>query len=154
MKADGLVARRPRRWVRTTDSAHPYPVAPNVLARQFDVNGIRVLDRVWVSDLTYVPTREGFLYLAVVLELASRRVVGWAMGKTVDAALTRAAFDMALQQRHPDLGLLHHSDRGIQYACADYQERLAEHGVEASMSRRGNCWDNAVAESFFATLEV
>lgn len=154
MRAHGLVARRPARWVRTTDSRHSQPIAPNVLDRAFDVNGIQVVNRAWVSDITYVPTREGFLYLAVVLDLASRRVVGWAMDRTVEAELALAALRMALAQRRPDLGLLHHSDRGVQYACLAYQEALAAHGIEASMSRRGNCWDNAVAESFFATLEV
>jgi len=154
MRQDGLVGRRPRRWVRTTDSTHTYPVAPNVLARQFDVNGIRVVNRVWVADLTYVPTREGFLFLAVVLDLASRRVVGWAMHQTLEAELALAALRMALEERRPEPGLVHHSDRGIQYACTAYQELLATHGLEASMSRKGDCWDNAVAESFFATLEL
>ena len=154
MREDGLAARRPKRRVHTTQSDHGEPVAPNVLARQFDVNGVRVLNRAWVSDLTYVPTREGFLYLAVVLDLASRRVVGWAMRETLDVALALSALRMALLQRCPEPGLLHHSDRGVQYACRAYQELLATHGLEASMSRKGNCWDNAVAESFFATLET
>jgi putative transposase len=154
MREDGLVGRRPTRVVRTTDSAHAHPVAPNVLARQFDVNGIRVLNRVWVADITYVPTREGFLYLAVVLDLASRRVVGWAMRDSVDAELALGAMRMAMAQRRPEPGLLHHSDRGVQYCCTAYQELLAAHGIEASMSRTGDCWDNAVAESFFATLET
>jgi putative transposase len=154
MRQDGLVGRRPTRWVRTTDSTHTYPVAPNVLARQFDVNGIRVVNRVWVADLTYVPTREGFLFLAVVLDLASRRVVGWAMHQTLEAELALAALRMALEERRPEPGLVHHSDRGIQYACTAYQELLATHGLEASMSRKGDCWDNAVAESCFATLEL
>jgi len=154
MKAHELVGHRPRQWVRTTESAHAHPVAPNVLARQFDVNGIHVMNRVWAADITYVPTQEGFLYLAVVLDLASRRVVGWAMEKTLDTALATSALRMALVERRPDLGLLHHSDRGVQYACGAYQACLAEHGIEASMSRKGDCWDNAVVESFFATLEV
>ena len=154
MRADGLVgcpARR--RGPRTTDSTHAYPIAPNLLARRFDVNGVREPDRVWVSDLTYVPTHEGWLYLAVVLDLASRRVVGWAMGTTLAADLALAALQMALDVRRPEPGALHHSDRGVQYACTAYRELLAAHGMEASMSRRGDCWDNAVAESFFATLE-
>ena len=155
MREDGLVGRRPKRSsVRTTDSNHAHPVAPNVLARRFDVNGIQVVNRLWVADITYVPTREGFLYLAVVLDLASRRVVGWAMRDTLAAELALDALRMALTERRPEPGLLHHSDRGVQYCCTAYQELLATHGIEASMSRKGDCWDNAVAESFFATLET
>ena len=142
-----------RRGPRTTDSAHADPVAPNVLDRRFDVTGVRRLDRVWVSDLTYVPTREGWLYLAVVLDLASRRVVGWAMGPSLEVELALGALRMAITARAPSPGLLHHSDRGSQYACAEYAAALAAHGMLASMSRKGDCWDNAVAESFFATLE-
>jgi putative transposase len=154
MRAHGLVGRRPTRWTRTTNSAHDHPVAPNVLDRQFDVQGIRALNRVWVADITYVPTQEGFLFLAVVLDLASRRVVGWAMQPSLEAELALAALRMALAERRPEPGLLHHSDRGVQYAAREYQELLATHGIEASMSRKGDCWDNAVAESFFATLEL
>jgi transposase InsO family protein len=154
MRQDGLVGQLPkRRGVRTTDSTHGYPVAPNVLGRQFDVTGLRELDRVWVSDLTYVPTRQGWLYLATVLDLASRRVVGWAMRETLDAELALDALQMAIAARRPPVGLVHHTDRGSQYACADYRALLARHGMVASMSRKGDCWDNAVAESFFATLE-
>jgi transposase InsO family protein len=147
----GAAARR--RFVRTTDSAHSYPLAPNLLARQFDVNGVTV-NQVWVSDITYVPTREGWLFLAVVLDLASRRVVGWAMSESLEAELALRALRMALITRRPPAGLIHHSDRGVQYACAEYRTLLERHGLRASMSRRGNCWDNAVAESFFATLET
>ena len=154
MHVHHLVGRRPTRWTRTTDSAHAHPVAPNVLARQFDVNGIRVLNRAWVADITYVPTQEGFLFLAVILDLASRRVVGWAMQASLTAELALAALRMALAERRPEPGLVHHSDRGVQYASTAYQELLAAHGLEASMSRKGDCWDNAVAESFFATLEL
>jgi len=154
MREDGLrVHRRRRRVVRTTDSAHAHPVAPNVLARQFGVTGVR-LDQVWVSDLTYVPTAEGWLYLAIVLDLASRRVVGWAMRETLEGDLATSALRMALTARRPAPGLLHHSDRGRQYASDAYRALLAEHRCVASMSRRGDCWDNAVAESFFATLEL
>lgn len=142
-----------RRGPRTTDSAHADPVAPNVLARQFALHDGRRLDRVWVSDLTYVPTREGWLYLAVVLDLASRRVVGWAMGPSLEVGLALAALRMAIAARRPRPGLLHHSDRGSQYACAEYTAVLTGHRMLASMSRKGDCWDNAVAESFFATLE-
>ena len=151
MHMDGLAARAPRRaWVPTTDSAHAYPIAENLLARQFAVPAV---DRVWVSDITYVPTRLGFLYLAVVIDLASRRVVGWAMREDLAAELALSALRMALEARRPAPGLLHHSDRGAQYACGPYRDLLDVHGLRASMSRRGNCWDNAVAESFFATLE-
>ena len=154
MRADGLVGRAPRRRrLTTTDSTHAHPIASNRLARQFDVNGL-ALNQVWVSDITYVPTQEGWLYLATVLDLASRRVVGWAMRDTLDTALALSALDMAITMRRPAPGLLHHSDRGSQYACAEYQAALAAHGMVPSMSRKGNCWDNAVAESFFATLEL
>jgi putative transposase len=154
MRADGLVGRAPRRRrILTTDSGHDDPIAPNLLDRQFDVNGVR-LNRVWVSDITYVPTREGWLYLAAVVDLGSRRCVGWAMRDTLDAGLAVSALEMAIATRRPEPGLLHHSDRGSQYACADYRAVLAAHGMIASMSRKGNCWDNAVAESFFATLEL
>jgi putative transposase len=154
MREDGLVGRRrTARGARTTDSNHPHPIAPNVLDRQFDVNGIG-LNQVWVSDITYVPTRAGWLYLAVVLDLASRRVVGWAMRDTLEAELAVSALLMAIAARRPAPGLIHHSDGGVQYACGAYQAVLAAHGMRPSMSRRGNCWDNAVAESFFATLEL
>jgi putative transposase len=153
MRREGLRGRQPRAFVRTTDSTHAYPLAPNLLNREFDVNGV-ALNRVWVSDITYVPTREGWLYLAVVLDLASRRVVGWAMQDTLAADLALRALRMALEQRQPARGLIHHSDRGVQYACTEYRAVLAAHGIQASMSRTGDCWDNAVAESFFATLEL
>jgi putative transposase len=156
MRQHGLVGRAaaPKRRPRTTDSAHQQPVAPNRLARQFDVTGIGALDRVWASDITYLPTREGWLFLAVVLDLASRRVIGWAMQPTLDLELALRALRMALGARQPAPGLLHHSDRGTQYAAAEYQGVLRAHGIVASMSRKGNCWDNAVVESFFGTLEL
>lgn len=153
MREDGLVARRPKRWsVSTTDSQHGEPIAPNRLNRQFDVHGGAV-DRVWVSDITYVPTREGWLYLAVVLDLASRRCVGWAMREQLETALTVSALRMACEARRPRPGLIHHSDRGSQYAAREYRDVLTAHGMLASMSRKGDCYDNAVAESFFSTLE-
>ena len=152
MRGAGLRARRPRRWTKTTDSTHTYPIAPNLLARQFDVHGVRV-NRVWVSDITYIPTREGWLYLAAVLDLDSRRCVGWAMRDTLAAELAVSALRMAILGRRPPAGLIHHSDRGVQYACTEYRAILDAHGMLASMSRKGDCWDNAVAESFFATLE-
>jgi putative transposase len=157
MQAAGLVGCGPRRLgVHTTDSHHAYPIAPNLLARQFgvhDTNGLRACNQVWVSDITYVPTRVGFLYLAIVLDLASRRVVGWAMRDTLAGELAERALQMALTARRPAPGLIHHSDRGVQYACTAYRARLEAHGLTVSMSRTGDCWDNAVAESFFATLE-
>jgi putative transposase len=153
MRQDGLVARRRKRSVQTTDSAHAHPIAPNHLDRQFDVNGVQ-LNRVWVSDITYLPTAEGFLFLAVVLDLPSRRVVGWSMQETLEAELALAALRMAIERRGPAPGLLHHSDRGTQYASADFHRLLTAHRMQASMSKKGDCWDNAVAESFFATLEL
>ena len=153
MRRNRLVGRPPRTFVRTTDSHHPYPTAPNLLQRQFDVNGLAI-DRVWVSDITYVPTHQGWLYLAVVLDLASRRVVGWAMRNSLEAELALSALRMALAARQPAPGLIHHSDRGVQYASDAYRGLLAAHQIQPSMSRIGDCWDNAVAESFFATLEL
>lgn len=154
MREDGLVARRPRRRpVRTTDSAHGRAAAPNTLARRFAVAEIGGTDQVWASDITYVPTREGFLYLAVVLDLGSRRVVGWSMQETLEERLVLDALRAALGERRPRAGLLCHSDRGSQYAGGAYQALLRGHGLRCSMSRKGDCWDNAVVESFFATLE-
>jgi len=150
MQEEGLVARPRRRFVRTTDAGGTVPV-PNRVARQFAPTAQR--DRVWVSDITYVPTHGRWLYLAVVLDLASRRVVGWAMRDSLEEALTLDALRMALADRRPAAGLVHHSDRGSHYASHAYRTLLAAHGVIRSMSRRGDCWDNAVAESFFATLE-
>ncbi len=151
MRVRRLAARRRRRFRVTTQSRHPFPVAPNLLARQF---ARAAPDQAWVTDITYIPTGEGWLYLAVILDLYSRFAVGWAMSERITGDLTRAALDMALARRCPRQGLLHHSDRGSQYASGDYQQVLAQHGIVCSMSRRGNCWDNAVAESFFATLKV
>jgi transposase InsO family protein len=151
MRARGLAARRRRRFRVTTQSRHPFPIAPNVLARQFERAGP---DQAWVTDITYIPTGEGWLYLAVVLDLCSRVAVGWAMTERITDDLTLAALGMALAHRRPPRGLLHHSDRGSQYASGDYQRVLAQYGMVGSMSRRGDCWDNAVAESFFATLKV
>ena len=129
-------------------------MAPNLLNRQFDVTGV-ALNQVWVGDITYVPTQEGWLYLATVLDLASRRCVGWAMHETLDAEpLVVRALDMAVASRRPPRDLVFHSDRGKQYCAEVFRERLTRYGMIASMSRKGNCWDNAVAESFFATLEV
>jgi transposase InsO family protein len=153
MREEGLRARPKRRFVRTTDSAHAQPVAANHLDRQFCVEEVAGVDQVWVGDITYLPTREGWLYLAVVLDLKSRAVVGWQTSHSLEASLATDALSQALWRRRPAPGLLYHSDRGVQYACAEYQALLQQNGIRASMSRKGNCWDNAVAESFFATLE-
>jgi len=153
MRQEGLVARpRKRRRVVTTDSNHRDPIAPNLLARQFDVNGIAI-NRVWIGDITHIPTREGPVYLATVLDLGSRRCVGWAMRDTMEVELVLSALRMARDARRPAAGLLFHSDRGSQYASEEYRTELAAHGMVASMSGTGDCYDNAVAESFFATLE-
>jgi putative transposase len=153
MRANGLAARpRKRHRIATTDSNHANPIAPNLLARQFDVNGVGI-NRVWVADITYIPTREGPLYLATVLDLGSRRCVGWAMRETLEVELALSALRMAREARRPPAGLLHHSDRGSQYTSDAYRAELAAHGMIASMSDKGDCYDNAVAESFFSTLE-
>jgi putative transposase len=152
MQAQGLRARGKRRFrVLTTDSNHALPIAPNLLARNFTA---AAANTVWVGDMTYIPTDEGWLYLAVVLDLFSRRIVGWSMSATIDAALACRALEMAWQQRSPDKGLIFHSDRGSQYASGRYTELLAEHGIRASMSRKGNCWDNACSETLFGSLKV
>jgi transposase InsO family protein len=151
MRVRGLAARRRRRFRVTTQSRHPFPIAPNVLARQFER---AAPDQAWVTDITYIPTGEGWLYLAVILDLCSRFAVGWAMSERITDDLTLDALGLALARRRPPQGLLHHSDRGSQYASGDYQRVLTQHGIVCSMSRRGDCWDNAVAESFFATLKV
>lgn len=155
MREQQLAGKRRRRFrVVTTDARHAEPVAPNHLARQFRVATIGGPDRVWAADYTCLPTRQGCLYLAVVLDLYSRRVVGWAMRHTQDQGLVLDALAMALAQRQPRPGLLHHSDRGRQYASRGYQRQLTAWGVQGSMSRVGDCWDNAVVESFFATLKT
>jgi len=152
MKRHGIRSKMRRRFVvRTTDSRHAHPIAQNRLAQQFDVP---VPNRAWAADITYIPTGEGWLYLAAVIDLCSRKVVGWAADDHLRAELPCAALKMALVQRRPAGPLLHHSDRGVQYACDEYQALLARHGLECSMSRRGNCYDNAVVESFFGTLKT
>jgi putative transposase len=151
MRAKGLQGRQKRRYrVMTTDSRHSEPIAPNHLG---EIVPPLQVDRVWVSDITYVETGEGWLYLAGVLDLCSRFMVGWAMGESLDAALPIAALIMAFERRRPQPGLLHHSDRGVQYASAPYRAILADHHAIASMSRKGNCYDNAVMESFWSTLK-
>ncbi|AUX37507.1 transposase [Sorangium cellulosum] len=151
MRAQRLAARRKRRFRRTTNSRHNGPIAPNVIERQFDA---RAPNQVWVTNVTYIPTGEGWLYLAVILDLFSRRVVGWAASAFNDRALALTALAFALGTRRPAPGLVHHSDRGSLYASDDYRLVLGTHGLIPSMSRAGDCWDNAVAESFFATLKA
>lgn len=151
MRQAQVVARRRRRHVRTTDSRHTLPGAPNQLAQAFTADAP---NRIWVADITYLPTREGWLYLAVVLDLYARRVVGWSMQPTLERGLVVAALQDACRRRRPPPGLLHHSDRGSQYASADYQAVLHAAQMTSSMSRTGNCWDNAAMESFFATLKA
>ena len=151
MREQGLQARRRRRFKKTTDSAHGQPIAPNVLERDFETSAP---NEVWVTDVTYVWTDEGWLYLAAIIDLFARRVVGWGASESNDTTLALAALAMASSRRKPPRGLVHHSDRGSPYASDDYRRALTQLGIVASMSRKGDCWDNAVAESFFATLKA
>lgn len=152
MRAASIVARQKRRFRRTTDSNHSSPIAPNVIARNFEPCAP---NKAWAGDVTYIATGEGWSYLAVLLDLFSRRVVGWAMSTTNDTALALAAFHAAVGARRAvPRGLVHHTDRGSPYASDDYRKALAQCGMVQSMSRTGDCWDNAVAESFFATLRA
>jgi putative transposase len=151
MRAGGIRAKQKRKFKATTDSKHFHPVAPNLLRRDFEASAP---DQKWVADITYIPTREGWLYLAVILDLYSRFVVGWSMSERMTRRLVIDALDMAAGRRRPGPGLVHHSDRGSQYACGDYQEALSAHGMLCSMSRKGDCWDNAPMESFFHTLKT
>lgn len=156
MKEHRLVAYKPRKFVVTTDSNHAFPLTQNLLNREYQVENVAGLDRVWAGDITYVPTAQGWLYVAVVLDLKSRKVIGWSMRDSLEQTLVHEALEMALGHRFSTQaaeGLLFHSDRGSQYAAHDYQEKLMESHIVCSMSRRSNCWDNAVVESFFATLK-
>ena len=150
MRSVGLQGRRRRAFRATTNSQHSFPVAPNLLARNFTATAP---DQVWVSDITYLACAEGWEYLATVMDLHSRRIVGWAMQSSLERSLTLRALEMAIAQRRPGPGLIHHSDRGVQYACADYQRLLEGQDMIPSMSRKGDCWDNAPKESFFGTLK-
>jgi len=150
MREHGLTGSRPRRFRATTDSKHDLPVAENIVARDFNPDAP---NRVWAADLTYVRTWAGWLYLAVVVDLFSRRVVGWAIADHMRAELVVTALTMAFDARRPDDGLVHHSDRGSQYASKAHRDVLEEHHAVCSMSRKGDCWDNAVVESFFGTLK-
>ena len=150
MRVEGIRAKTVKKWRATTQSNPRLPVAENTLNRQFTVAHP---NRVWAGDITYVWTTEGWLYLAVILDLYSRLVIGWAMGHRLTVELAEQALTMALANRNPLAGLLHHSDRGSQYAAMSYQLLLTTHGITTSMSRQGNCWDNACVESFFGTLK-
>lgn len=151
MRQHAIRACYKRKYVVTTDSQHSYEVAPNLLRREFNVGGP---NKVWVSDITYVPTDEGWLYLGATMDLFARRIVGWSMLEQLRSALACGSLDMALSRREVDGELIHHSDRGIQYASDEYQLKLKAHGIKCSMSRKGDCWDNAPMESFFKTLKV
>ena len=150
MCEEGLRGRIPRRFRKTTDSRRSQRIAPNLLERDFTTVAP---NRAWVGDVTYIPTRQGWLYLAVLLDLFSRRMVGWSMSQTIDTELVMSALNMAVKRRHPLGGLIHHTDRDCRYASDVYRKALESFGITPSMSRKGDCWDNAVAESFFATLE-
>jgi len=150
MKEADVSVRRRRKYKVTTNSDHQQPVFDNVLSRDFDA---QKPDQAYVSDITYIWTQEGWLYLAVVIDLFSRKVVGWSMSSRMSAQLVCDALTMALWQRKPKAGLIHHSDRGSQYASRQFRQLLAQYKVTGSMSRKGDCWDNAVVESFFGTLK-
>jgi putative transposase len=152
MKEKGLCGRQKGRYrVQTTDSNHDQPIAPNRLA---EAPKATAPNQLWVADITYIETKEGWLYLAAILDLYSRKIVGWAMSERIDTSLVLKALDMALLHRTPPAHLLFHSDRGVQYASGDYRQALHDAGLTASMSRRGNCYDNATMESFWATLKL
>ena len=152
MKLAGLRPKRRRRFrVKTTDSRHRYPISPDMLGRDFSARGP---NQAWVSDITYIPTDEGWLYLASTMDLFSRRIVGWSMSSSLEATVVIDAMQMAIQGRRPQAGLIHHSDRGVQYASGEFRKLLDEHDIQSSMSRTGNCYDNAAKESFFHTLKT
>jgi transposase InsO family protein len=150
MREENLICKTKRKFKATTDSKHNLPIAPNLLARQFEVDKP---NRFYVGDITYIATNEGWLYLATVIDLYSRKIVGWGMADNMKADLVNKALLMAIWQRKPARGLIWHSDRGSQYASHSHLKIIQQHGIIQSMSRKGNCWDNAVAESFFHTLK-
>jgi len=154
MDQAGITVKIRRRFRATTNSKHKLPIAPNLLNRRFAVEDIAAIDSVWASDITYIDTCEGWLYLAVILDLRSRRVVGWSMSQSMEKALVLDALRMALSRRKPGHGVLYHSDRGSQYASEAFRALLKENEMLCSMSRKGNCWDNAVIESFNGTIKT
>ena len=151
MRQAGIRSKVRRKYRVTTDSKHHFPVAPNLLERNFTT---KAPDKVWVSDITYLATRTGWLYLTVIIDLFSRIVVGWALSSSLSHEMVVTALKRAIRKRSPGKGLVFHSDRGVQYACTDFKKELCSHGFVQSMSRKGNCWDNAVAESFFAIMKT
>ncbi len=150
MRDIGLFSCIKRKFVVTTNSDHTLAIAENILNRDFAADRP---NRKWAADITYIPTKMGWLYLAVVMDLFSRKIVGWSMSDTIDSQLVQSAMKMALAGRNPDAGVIHHSDRGVQYACGDFQKLLKDNKALCSMSRKGNCWDNACVESFFGSLK-
>lgn len=151
MKEAGIRSCIKRKYVVTTNSDHSCPVAENLLDREFTA---LAPDQKWLTDITYIQTGEGWLYLAAILDVFSRKIVGWSMSENIDAALVKSALEMAILHRKPNPGLLHHSDRGVQYASGVYQQKLRDLNIQCSMSRKGNCWDNAMMESFFGSLKT
>ena len=151
MRQNGLFSRVKRRFVHTTDSNHNMAVAQNLLDRDFTADAVNTK---WAADITYIPTQEGWLYFAAVMDLYSRRIIGWSMSEQIDSKLVTDALRMAISQRKPQAGLVHHSDRGSQYASEDFQDLLVDNGIVCSMSRKGDCWDNACMESFFVSFKM
>jgi len=152
MRQMGIASRLRKKWVVTTDSRHSYPVAANLLGRRFNPTA---LNQIWVSDITYLPSQQGWLYLTTVMDLADRQILGWSLSTSMSAEQTTiAAFCQAQTKRPARKGMIFHSDRGIQYACSDFTKLLSKHQLTQSMSRKGDCWDNAPAESFFKTLKA
>lgn len=151
MREEGIAARKKRRFVATTQSGHGLQTPPNVIARDFKANAP---NEKWAGDITYLKTADGFVYLATMMDLFSRRIIGWALSDSLETSVAARALEMALTTRHLEGPLVHHTDRGVQYASTEYRRRLEERRVTSSMSRKGDCWDNAVAESFFSTLKT
>jgi putative transposase len=154
VRTEGVAVRIRRRFRVTTNSKHGHPIAPNIVNRRFGLKAIKAADKIWASDITYIDTLEGWVYLAVVIDLRSRRVIGWSMSQSMAEQLVIDALTMALMRRTRPRGIIHHSDRGSQYAGVAYRKLLHTYGIRCSMSRKGNCWDNAVVESFNATIKT
>lgn len=147
----GIASKIRKKWIKTTHSNHNDPIAPNLVNRRFNPTG---LNEVWVSDITFIPCKQGWLYLTIIMDLCDRKIIGWALSTSLSAAQTSiAAFIQAVVTRKPGKGLVFHSDRGVQYTCQEFKKEIDRHHITQSMSRKGNCWDNAPAESFFKTLK-